>query len=189
MRLAELHALCRARGAEEAALEFVFFWGHQPPKGGGLSPACFSQWWPAPMTIEGQVYPTAEHYMMAEKARLFGDEQVRARVLGAVHPADVKRAGRTVRGFTEHAWEDARERIIHAGSLAKFSQHPDLGAFLLQTGTKVLVEASPTDRIWGIGRAADDPAARDPLAWRGLNLLGFILMDVRAALRELSTVA
>lgn len=189
MRLAELHALCRSGDGEGLPIEFVFFWSHRGPKGGGLSPACFSQWWPAPTTIDGQLYPTAEHYMMAEKARLFGDEQARARVLAAQQPADVKRAGRTVRGFVERDWEDARERIIRAGSLAKFSQHPDLGAFLLQTGTKVLVEASPTDRIWGIGRAADDPAARDPLAWRGLNLLGFILMDVRAALRELSTVA
>lgn len=71
-----------------------------------------------------------------------------------------------------------------AGNLAKFDQHPALRAFLLATGQRVLVEASPVDRIWGIGLNRDDPAAGEPGRWRGLNLLGFALMQVREALRE-----
>ena len=73
-----------------------------------------------------------------------------------------------------------------AGNLAKFGQHPELRTFLLGTGQRVLVEASPRDRIWGIGLTRDDPAARDPARWPGLNLLGFALMDVRDALRPVS---
>ena len=73
--------------------------------------------------------------------------------------------------------------IRDRGNVAKFSQNAELGAFLLGTGHQVLVEASPVDPIWGIGLAATDPAAQDPRAWRGLNLLGFALMAARDVLR------
>lgn len=172
----------RRLSSEGQIFEYVFFWSHKPSKDGELSAACFSQWWPAPMTITRQRYPTAEHFMMAEKARLFGDHGARARVLSSDDPAAAKRRGRAVRGFSEPAWEAAREGVIYQGNLAKFTQHPQLRAVLLQTGSRVLVEASPTDCVWGIGLAAGDAMSRDPQAWRGLNLLGFVLMDVRAAL-------
>jgi ribA/ribD-fused uncharacterized protein len=71
-----------------------------------------------------------------------------------------------------------------AGNVAKFGQHDDLRAFLLGTGSRVLVEASPGDRIWGIGLTEADPRAADPRSWRGLNLLGFALMEARAQLRD-----
>ncbi len=70
--------------------------------------------------------------------------------------------------------------------MAKFDQHPALRAYLLGTGERVLVEASPLDRVWGIGLAADHPHAVDPARWRGLSLLGFALMQTRAILREQS---
>lgn len=70
-----------------------------------------------------------------------------------------------------------------AGNLAKFGQHTDLREYLLGTGDRVLVEASPLDRVWGIGLAADDERAVSPDQWRGLNLLGFALMQVRETLR------
>jgi len=124
-------------------------------------------------------YPTAEHFMMAEKARLFGDDEARARILKAGSPAAAKKLGRTVRGFTEAAWARARFDIVVAGSRAKFGQNADLAAFLAATGDRVLVEASPVDRIWGIGLAATSPAATQPEKWRGLNLLGFALMVAR----------
>jgi ribA/ribD-fused uncharacterized protein len=161
-------------------VKYVFFWGHTPKQGGGVGKHCFSQWYEAPFTIDGITYPTAEHWMMAEKARLFSDDEALRRVLAAGNPGAAKAAGRTVRGFDEQAWTAARWRIVVRGNQAKFAQNPDLRAFLESTGDRVLVEASPVDRIWGIGLAEGDPAAENPERWRGLNLLGFALMEVRA---------
>lgn len=120
--------------------------------------------------------------MMAEKARLFGDDAALARVLAAASPAEAKAVGREVRGYDDARWEEARAAAVVRGNLAKFGQNAELGSFLASTGARVLVEASPHDRIWGIGMAASNPDARDPARWRGRNLLGFALMDVRAQL-------
>jgi ribA/ribD-fused uncharacterized protein len=117
--------------------------------------------------------------MMAEKARLFGDDEAREKILAAASPAAAKKLGRAVRGFHERKWERARFDIVVAGSRAKFGQNAALGAFLTGTRERVLVEASPVDRIWGIGLAATSPAATQPENWRGLNLLGFALMVAR----------
>jgi ribA/ribD-fused uncharacterized protein len=120
--------------------------------------------------------------MMAGKARLFGDTDGVAAVLRAASPGAAKAAGRKVRGFDKDRWTTARYDIVVTGNLAEFGQHPDLRDFLLATGRKVLVEASPYDRIWGIGMAASNPDAARPSRWRGLNLLGFALMEVRERL-------
>lgn len=167
-------------------VKYLFFWGHTPLPGGEIGKPCLSQWWPAPFTVEGQRYPTAEHFMMAEKARLFGDEAARARVLAASHPKQAKQLGREVRGFDSDRWEAARFDIVVRGNLARFEQNPALREFLLGTGDRVLVEASPVDRIWGIGLAADDPRAENLEQWRGLNLLGFALMQVRERLKTVN---
>jgi ribA/ribD-fused uncharacterized protein len=90
--------------------------------------------------------------------------------------------GRRVRNFDEEMWIKHRYDIVVDASLAKFGQDKDLKAFLLGTGDRVLVEASPTDRIWGIGMTGRDERAGDPAQWRGLNLLGFALMQARAEL-------
>ncbi|HEX5959439.1 MAG TPA: NADAR family protein, partial [Hyphomicrobiaceae bacterium] len=108
-----------------------------------------SQWWPARFVVAGDSYACAEHFMMAEKARLFGDTASRAEILAAADPAEVKALGRKVRGFDEQVWERERFHLVAAGSVAKFAQNPDLGGYLLSTGNAVLVEASPVDRIWG----------------------------------------
>ena len=163
--------------------KFVFFWGHAPSPDGSVTKSCFSQWWPAPFEIDGIVYPTAEHFMMAGKARLFGDDAALARILAAKHPKQAKDEGRSVLGFDEATWLRERFALVVAGNEAKFSQHPPLRDFLLRTGDRVLVEASPQDRIWGIGLAQTDERAEKPAQWRGLNLLGFALMEVRARLR------
>jgi ribA/ribD-fused uncharacterized protein len=159
---------------------FLFFWGHTPGASGRLGSECLSQWWPAPFVVDGVRYATAEHFMMAEKARLFGDDEAREKILGAANPAGAKKLGRTVRGFDEEKWAAARFEIVVAGSKAKFGQNPTLGAFLAGTKNRVLVEASPTDRIWGIGLAASNPEATRPDQWRGLNVLGFALMVARS---------
>ncbi|WP_067699265.1 NADAR family protein [Nocardia jejuensis] len=162
--------------------EFLFFWGHTAAPGHTVGKWVLSQWWPVEFTVDGQSYGSAEHFMMGEKARLFGDEEMRARVLASATPADAKRLGRAVRGFDSEAWEAHRYDIVLRGSIAKFGQHEQLRDFLLATEGKVLVEAAPRDQIWGIGLGADDPAAADPAQWRGENLLGFALMDARDSL-------
>ncbi len=178
--LAQLRA--RFNGGER--LTYVFFWGHQPAEH-GLSASCCSQWYDAPFVVDGVHYPTAEHYMMAEKAALFGDQATRTQILQTPNPGAAKALGRQVRGFDEQTWVQARFPIVCRANEAKFAQHADLRAYLAQTGTRVLVEASPVDRIWGIGLAQDDARAHDPNQWRGLNLLGFALMQVRAGIPRL----
>lgn len=161
--------------------EFLFFWGHTP-KGQAIGKHVLSQWWPAGFSIDGQRYPTAEHYMMAEKARLFSDEEACARILSAGKPAEAKSLGRRIKNFDERLWAERRFEIVVRGNTAKFTQNADLAAWLIGTGEVVLAEASPSDTIWGIGLAADDKRALDPRTWRGLNLLGFALMKARAKL-------
>jgi hypothetical protein len=163
-------------------VRYLHFWGHRPSRDGGIGAGCLSQWWQAPFTVDGVAYATAEHWMMAGKARLFGDRDAERRALAAGHPHAAKAAGRSVRGFDQAVWERERFALVTEGSVHKFAAHLDLRAYLLGTGTRVLVEASPLDRVWGIGLAADDERAQRPDAWRGLNLLGFALMAARARL-------
>ncbi|OAR22415.1 hypothetical protein A8W25_22465 [Streptomyces sp. ERV7] len=164
-------------------VEFLHFWGHAPRRDGTLGPSCFSQWWPSPFTVDGVEYATAEHWMMASKARLFADPEAERAALTASTPAEAKNAGRLVRGFDEEVWRRERYGIVVTGSVHKFGGSTALRTYLLSTGTRVLVEASPLDRIWGIGLAADAPEASDPANWRGQNLLGFALMETRERLR------
>lgn len=159
-------------------LKYVFFWGHQRGKG-GVTASCFSQWYSAPFVVDGQRYPTAEHFMMAEKAALFGDYQTRTQVLQAASPGAAKALGRQVRGFDEATWVENRFSIVVRANTAKFAQNKELSHFLQQTGSRILVEASPVDRIWGIGIAQESEKVNNPNLWRGLNLLGFALMHVR----------
>jgi ribA/ribD-fused uncharacterized protein len=161
--------------------EFLFFWGHTPSPGHDLGRWVLSQWWPEDFEVDGAGYRSAEHFMMAGKARLFGDHEMLAKILAAETPADAKKLGRAVRGFDQDVWVKQRYDIVVRGSIAKFGGR--LREFLLSTGDKVLVEAAPRDVIWGIGLGKDNPRAQDPNTWRGQNLLGFALMDARAALR------
>jgi ribA/ribD-fused uncharacterized protein len=164
-------------------VKFLFFWGHQKSKSGEITAACFSQWWAAPFTVDGVRYNTTEHWMMAQKALLFGNEEIYQQILAAKSPAAAKALGRQVRNFDEAVWNANRSAIVVRGNLEKFQQHSDLQDFLLQTKDRVLVEASPVDSIWGIGLAADNARAENPRQWNGLNLLGFALMEVRDLLR------
>ena len=162
--------------------DFLFFWGHRPQRDGIIGPGCLSQWWPAPFQDRGVTYPTAEHFMMVGKARLFGDEGMVSRIIEAQSPGEAKALGRAIRGYDENLWAARRYDVVVEGNIAKFGQHPDLLSYLAATAGRVLVEASPADRVWGIGLAADDSRAGRPSQWEGLNLLGFALMDVRERL-------
>ncbi|MEU5169494.1 NADAR family protein [Streptomyces mutomycini] len=175
--------LLLARTARGESLKYLPFWGHRPRVDGRLGESCLSQWWPAPFTVDSVTYASAEHWMMAGKARLFGDAEAEARAVAAGSPAAAKEVGRLVRGFDDGLWARERFALVVAGSVHKFGQDPALRGYLLGTGERVLVEASPMDRIWGIGLTKDDPRTADPASWRGLNLLGFALMEARARLR------
>ncbi len=164
-------------------VKYLFFWGHQKPRT-GISSSCFSQWYDAPFLEKELYFLTAEHYMMYHKTILFDDHAIAERVLQADNPGAAKSLGRQVSGFSEAVWGQHRFDIVTNANLAKFSAHPALKNFLLNTNNRVLVEASPVDRLWGIGLAADSPKAKKPNTWRGLNLLGFALMAVRDTLQK-----
>jgi ribA/ribD-fused uncharacterized protein len=167
-----------------ASFEYLFFWGHRRPPDGKVTKSCLSQWFEAPFEQGGATFPTAEHFMMASKASLFGDEKSLEAILGVADPGKAKALGRKVRGFDEAVWVARRWAIVVEANFLKFAQNGPLREFLLATGDSVLVEASPYDRIWGIGLGADSEAAKDPTRWRGSNLLGFALMEVRDGLRR-----
>ncbi len=164
--------------------KYVFFWGHTPEADGRISETCFSQWWPCRFQAEGTEYCCAEQFMMAGKARMFGDEEMLFRIMESVHPKEMKAWGRAVRHFDKEAWDLACYDLVVRGNRSKFSQNPRLLSFLLGTKKRILVEASPRDRIWGIGMGKSNPDGENPLRWRGKNLLGFALTQVRDELSE-----
>lgn len=143
----------------------------------------FSQWHPARFQIDGREFACAEQYMMFCKARLFGDHVTAKQILATQSPSDHKILGRGVHNFDESTWRIFREGIVFSGNLAKFAQDESLREFLLETGSKTLVEASPHDAVWGVGLAEADPRVLDRTKWRGTNLLGIILMRVRDCVR------
>lgn len=152
---------------------FVFFWGGWP-----------SQWCKSTFRVDGVTYNCCEQFMMAEKARLFGDSETLSHILRTKSPREQKALGRRVANFDADAWTRACREIVHRGNLARFTQNPDLRQRLLDTGQKTIVEASPKDPIWGIGLAASDPRAHDPAQWLGTNWLGIALMQVRQNIRQ-----
>ncbi|SEW50981.1 NADAR family protein [Chitinophaga arvensicola] len=164
-------------------IKFLFFWGHRPSADGSVTQSCFSQWWEAPFTVEDITYKTAEHWMMAGKARIFNDEDIFRKILLADTPDQAKKLGRQVKNFDPATWDAHKFELVVQGNYHKFSQHPALQTFLLNTQDRVLVEASPMDRIWGIGMAATNEKVHNPLQWRGHNLLGYALMTVRDQLQ------
>jgi ribA/ribD-fused uncharacterized protein len=156
--------------------EMIFFW---KPRPGAYDQDCLGQWQPSPFTVDVDDYTCAEQYMMAEKARLFDDDETAAMIMRSADPKEMRALGRRVRNFDQRTWNRARHSIVLHGNYAKFTQDPRLREYLLGTGSRVLVEASPLDTIWGIGLPATSPKAADPADWRGQNLLGFALMEVR----------
>lgn len=160
-------------------LKYVFFWSGKPEYDQRVSKACFSQWWDCKFTVDGMEYHTAEQYMMSQKALLFGDKKTYSAIMSASHPHEFQKLGRTVSGFVQKTWDEKCCQIVIEGNVAKFSQNEDLKAFLLGTGNRILVEASPLDRIWGIGMAENDIDIENPFLWKGTNFLGFALMEVR----------
>lgn len=150
----------------------------------------FSQWnrdFPHQFEVDGVKYNCAEQYMMAEKARFFCDPEAEKQIMATGHPRDQKAIGRLVKNlrsgkqepFDEKAWNEVARDIVYKGSYAKFTQNEGLKMVLLETEGTTLVEASPTDHIWGIKRDEDDPLCHDRSQWRGTNWLGEVLTKVR----------
>lgn len=163
----------------------IYFWGHTPnPK--KMTAACFSQWYDCYFEVGGIQYHTTEQYMMASKARLFGDEEVFQEIMNADNPSVYKKLGRKIRGFEQSLWDERKYDIVVEGNKAKFGQNPEIKEFLLSSSDAIIAEASPYDKIWGIGLDRETAMTGSVEQWRGENLLGCALMDVRDWLRELN---
>lgn len=152
--------------------DFIFFWG-----------GTFSQWCPSVFTIDGVDYNCSEQYMMAKKALLFGDTDAYREIMLEDEPATQKAIGRTVRGFNKEKWEQYCQKFVYDANLAKFKQNPRMLKELLATDySKKIVEASPEDKIWGIGLRDSDSRALDESTWLGTNWLGIAIMKVRSTI-------
>lgn len=167
-------------------LEYLFFWGHSKPNDETINACCFSQWYPVEFKVDDFTYANAEQFMMASKAKLFNDEEIFEQIVNTQDPKTVKALGRKVRGFEDSIWKERRFEIVKRGNLHKFTQNKKLKEFLLSTENKIIVEASPYDRIWGIGMEKNNKNIENPLKWGGQNLLGFALMAVREDIKNFS---
>lgn len=177
-------ASLRAAISAGQSFDYLLFWGHRGRADARITPHCLSQWYPAPFRGPGGKYATAEHWMMAGKARLFGDDEAARKILRSDDPNIAKKIGRKVKDFDDAVWKKHRYEIVVEGSVLKFGKNRQLQSFLLGTKDKILVEASPMDTIWGIGVGKGDPRATQPSEWPGENLLGFALMEARTILLE-----
>lgn len=148
--------------------EFEFFWNGP-----------FSQWLRCRFVVDGVKYNCAEQYMMAEKARLFGDKKMERAIMKSTSPREQKAFGRKVKNFNVHKWESVARDIVYKGNYAKFTQDKKLLKVLLLTKGTTIVEASPYDKIWGIGLRKDDKRAQSRSTWQGKNWLGEVLTKLR----------
>ncbi len=152
--------------------DFTFFWG-----------GAFSQWYPSPMEIDGVQYNCAEQYMMEQKAKLFGDEEMRQKIMTTDSPNKQKQFGKQVKGFDKDTWENVAKDIVKRANIAKFTQNPELMVAFEVSKGRELVEASPEDKIWGIGLHESDELAWNKETWQGTNWLGEAIMRVRDTLK------
>ena len=171
------------RAKNQVIPEFIFFWGHKSYNN-IVRKSCLSQWWPCKFKSNDIEYNCAEQYMMSEKAKLFKDEKTYQLILKETSQAKIKHLGRLIKNFNEIEWNKNKINIVVKGNLLKFTQNEELKNFLIETGDKILVEASPKDTIWGIGLDENNPNAKNPYKWKGLNLLGFSLMEVRDIIKN-----
>lgn len=174
-----------AKGCELPPRQFEMFWKRPSP---------FNQWYEcvfeaAPLYGDDQktkqLFESSEQWMMYNKALLFGDTAIAKKILATPSAKAAKAYGRKVKGFSDKVWGQECFKIVVHGNFLKFSLVPGLLDVLMETGTRTLVEASPVDRIWGVGLAANHKYACIPEKWKGRNLLGKALTGVREELRAL----
>ncbi len=154
---------------------FTFFWESGSP---------FSNWYPNSFDHLGVRYNCSEQYMMQQKALLFKDYDVAEMIMQQTSPHKQKFLGRQVRGFVYEEWMAVCNGIMVPALVSKFMQDTYSLNVMLDTGDSIIVEASPYDKVWGIGMKMDDPRAIDPSKWEGENRLGTILMEARDVIRQ-----
>lgn len=152
----------------------VYFWGDPT----------LSNWGPAEFEYKGYQFYNSEQAFMWEKADFFGDQEIANLILQTRNPREAKDLGRKVKGYNDGEWSKVRYKKMLEVCLAKFSQNNELKQTLLSTGDKIIVEGSPYDRIWGVGWHWTDPEILYEVNWRGKNLLGKVLMEVRNTLKK-----
>lgn len=156
--------------------KIIYFW--RPNEINGW----LSNWYPSEFIIEGKRFINTEHSFMWHKVMMF-EPGLETLILNASDPKKMKDIGQSVKNYNDTAWSAVRYDIMKAGLYQKFTQNPPLLAKLHNTGSDLLVEASPYDRIWGIGLDAVAASKVTQESWRGHNLLGKALMETRACLR------
>lgn len=149
--------------------------------------SCYSQWFPSEFVdCNGLKFFNAEQFMMYHKAKLFNDTEIMEKIINEKNPRTLKEYGRQVKNYVDEIWVAAREEVVILGNYYKFTQNDKILKELMSSIGKELVEASPVDRIWGIGLSEHDEKCLDKSKWRGLNLLGKCLMRVREILKSLN---
>ncbi len=160
----------------ELGYEYYFFYGEDSP---------FSQWYKCSIVIDDISYTCTEQYMMFCKAILFKDDRTAELILkSGYQPSLHKELGRKIEGFDQNIWDANKRAIVFTGNYYKFIHSDNLSKLLLGTSPKILVEASPIDKIWGIGLSIDDERRFYKEKWEGENLLGYILTEVREEIRK-----
>ena len=162
-------------------MEKLFFWGHTE-HGSKVTKACLSNFYPCEFEFNDKMFNFSEQCFMYQKALLFNDYEIAGQILKETDVRKIKALGRKVKDFDNELWDKHKEDFMYNACYAKFSQNDELKDFLLNTGNREIVEASPVDSIWGIGFSSDN-AMENINKW-GQNLLGKTLMKVRAELRK-----
>ncbi len=138
-----------------------------------------SNWYLSEFRIGGVTFSSMEQYMMYQKAVLFCDTESSRRILATRDVAEIKAIGRGVSPYVDSVWAGRRQIIVYRGLTEKFRQNQDLRNRLIATEDAVLAECAVRDRIWGIGLSMKDERRFNLGAWKGQNLLGYALMEVR----------
>lgn len=158
----------------------IFFWGYK----GNSSKKVLSNWYPCTFkSHSGITFSSVEQYIMYHKAILFNDFKMSKEIMECSDLKLIKQKGEMVRNFNQYIWEDNAKKIVYDGCLLKFSQNQELLNFLLSTEYRLLVQANPYDKIWGIGMDEIEASKTPQHKWKGKNWLGECLVQVRETLR------
>lgn len=151
---------------------------HNPDEENGY----LSNWYQSEFMVDYVKFSSMEQYMMYQKAMTFQDQMIAKEILQTKDVAKIKQLGRQVTNYNDHIWNGIRQIVVYEGLVAKFSQNEELKKRLKGTKTAILAECAVKDRIWGIGLSMKDSKRLDITQWKGQNLLGYALMEVRKGL-------